>query len=140
MQTRIEIAAPPADVWPALVDVAAWPQWTASMDAVEPLDAGPLRLGSRARVRQPRMPALVWEVTELTEGRSFAWQAKSPGVVTVGNHELSTTSQGTTMLVLTVEQRGPLAGLIRLLTGARTQRYLGMEAAGLKACAESGKA
>lgn len=137
MQTRIEIAAPPADVWPALVDVAAWPKWTASMDAVEPLEAGPLRLGSRARVKQPRTPALVWEVTELTEGRSFAWQAKSPGVVTIGNHELSATSQGTTMLVLTVEHRGPFAGLIKLLMGGRTQRYLGMEAAGLKACAES---
>lgn len=135
MQTRIAIAAAPADVWQALVDVADWPRWTASMDSVEPLDPGPLRLGSRARVKQPGMPPLVWRVSEITEGRSFAWQARSAGVVTTGNHVLSPTAQGTSLL-LTLEQRGPLAGLIRLLMSSRTRRYLGLEAAGLKACAE----
>lgn len=136
--TRIDIAAEPSAVWSALVDVCEWPKWTASMSSVELLDEGPLRTGSRARVKQPGMPAMVWQVTELTTGRSFTWQAKSPGIVTIGSHEVTATEDGSSM-VLTVRQRGLLAGLVKLLTGARTKRYVQMEAEGLKACSEQSK-
>lgn len=133
--TRIDIAAEPSAVWSALMEVGEWPRWTASMKTVELLGEGPLRLGSRARVKQPGMPTMTWEVTELTDGRSFTWQAKTPGVVTIGRHEVAPSADGSS-LVLTVEQRGPLAGITGLLSRARTRRFIRMEAEGLKACSE----
>ena len=36
-------------------------------------------MGSRARIKQPRLPTTVWEVTEVVTGRSFTWIAGGPG-------------------------------------------------------------
>jgi hypothetical protein len=107
------------------------------MNSVERLDDGPLRVGSRARLRQPGMPALVWQVSELREHEEFTWETASPGVRTVARHAIGANPDGTTRIALSVEQTGPLAGLVGLLTGRRTRRYLGYEAAALKAAAES---
>ncbi|MFP5255491.1 MAG: hypothetical protein ACLGI8_06530 [Acidimicrobiia bacterium] len=44
---------------------------------------------------------------------------------------------GTSTLTITIDQRGALAGPMRLLVGRRTKRYLRMEAEGLAAAAEA---
>lgn len=126
-----------ARTWAALTDVEAWPRWTASVTSIELLDDGPLRVGSRAKIKQPRMPVLVWEVGELREQEEFTWTAASPGVRMTGRHVLAANPDGTTRITLEIEQRGPLAGLIGALTNGRTRRYLQMEAAGLKAASET---
>lgn len=123
-----------------LVDVENWPRWTASVRSVERLDEGPLRVGSRARVKQPGMPPLVWEVGELREHEAFDWSCRTPGIRTVGRHRLGGNADGTTRIELAIEQSGPLAGLVGALTGSRTRRYIELEAAGLKAAGESGAA
>ena len=38
-------------------------------------DGGPLAVGAKARIKQPRMFARVWEVTEFEPERSFTWQS-----------------------------------------------------------------
>lgn len=129
-----------ARVWDALVDVTDWPRWSESVTSVERLDDGPLRVGSRARLKQPGMPVLVWEVTELRAPEIFTWETRSPGVRTVGRHVLRANPDGTTRIELAIEQRGPLAGLIGLLSGRRTRRFIGYEAAALKAAGEAGEA
>jgi hypothetical protein len=120
-----------------LTDVRDWPRWTASIVSVDRLDDGPLAIGSRARIRQPRIPPLVWEVTDLTDHEMFSWVAASPGVRSIGRHILRDNGDGTVEIRVELEQHGPLAGLVRALTGRRTRRYLALEAAGLKAACEA---
>lgn len=83
-EATIDIAARVEHVFAVYTDVEHWPDWTRSVTSVERLDPGPLRVGSRARIRQPRLPVAVWEVTDLASGRSFTWMARGPGIVTTG--------------------------------------------------------
>jgi uncharacterized membrane protein len=131
-----EVAAPAERVFDVYADVEHWPDWTRSVTSVERLDQGPLRTGSRARVRQPRLPVAVWEVTELEPGRSFTWVARGPGVVTTGRHLVSPTSDGASTVTAVLEQAGLLGPLVGLLTTRLTRRYLDLEVRGIKAFCE----
>ncbi|MEV0649468.1 SRPBCC family protein [Phytomonospora sp. NPDC050363] len=128
--------ASPRRCWTVLTDVADWPNWTTSITSVTPFDGPELAVGRRYRLEQPGMPALVWTVKTLVEGEYFDWEARSPGVRTVGRHALHPTDTGTRIEV-GIDQTGPLAWLAGLLMGAKTRRYLALEAAGLKAAGES---
>ena len=136
----ISIAAPRAVVWDILTDVERWPEWTASMRSVQYVDADRLMLGGHVRIKQPGMPALVWVVTALVPQESFAWVAKSSGLTTVGLHQLTPRPSGGVTVRLGLEQRGPLAGLVGLLSAGRTRRYVQMEADGLKRRSEEAAA
>lgn len=136
-ETRIDIDAAPDIVWSAVRDITRWPQFIASMDTVTPLDDEPLDVGSQVRIKQPRMPAMVWLVTAWDEGKSFTWQTRSAGVLTTGLHTVAPRDDGGTTLTLGIEQTGALAPLIGLLSGARTRRYVGIEGASLKADSEA---
>jgi uncharacterized protein YndB with AHSA1/START domain len=129
--------APLPRVWAALVDVADWPRWMASYGSVRRLDEGPLRVGSRARVKQPWLAPAVWEVTDLTPERGFTWAASAAGVRTVGRHRLAPEPGGGTRIALDVTQTGPPARLLGLVLGPLIRRYVRMEADGLRAAAEA---
>lgn len=73
------VGAPADVVWEVMTDVQAWPEWTASVTTVERLDEGPLRVGSRARIVQPKIPTVVWEVGELVEGVVYVDLRQCPG-------------------------------------------------------------
>src|SRR5919108_6017075 len=88
LERSIAITAPPDTVWSVLADIERWPEWTASMTTVQPLDPGGLAAGARVRIKQPRLPPLVWRVTALEPGRSFDWVARSPGATTVARHRI----------------------------------------------------
>jgi carbon monoxide dehydrogenase subunit G len=135
----IDIQAAPDACWAAVTDVELWPRLTPSVTSVERMDDGALRVGSRTRIKQPRMAAIVWEVTDLEPGVAFTWVGRSPGVTTTAGHVLEPVADRT-RLTLTVDHHGPLAGLIARLTARRTARYLNLEANGLKSCAETGVA
>jgi uncharacterized membrane protein len=140
LEKSVDAKADLASAWIAITDVRTWPRWTASVTSVELLDDGPLRLGSRARVRQPRMQPLVWQVTAFQDEREFTWTTTSPGVRTVGRHLISRNPDGSTRITLELYQTGMLAGVLGALLGRRTVRYLGLEAAGLKAASEAAAA
>ena len=138
-EASIDVAAPPRRVFEVYSDVERWPEWTSSVTSVVRLDHGPLRVGSRARVRQPRLPVALWEVTEIVPDRSFTWVARGPGIVTTGRHVVAAPDAGDAHVRVTaaLEQAGPLGALVGLLTGRLTDRYLRTEVRGLKARCES---
>jgi hypothetical protein len=136
MQTSTTIAAPAATVWDVLIDVERWPDRIETVTTATWLDPGPIRVGRRARLTQPRLGAAVWEVTELVPGKSFVWTRHSPGVTTVGGHFLDDDPDGGVVLTLRLDHSGPLAGVARLLTDGLTRRYIGNEARGVKAACE----
>jgi uncharacterized protein YndB with AHSA1/START domain len=136
-EQTVRVKADASRTWQALAAVTTYPQWTKSMTSVTALDGPSLETGNRFRIVQPAMPALTWRVTEVHEGLDFRWETRSPGVHTVASHELTAETDGGTRVTLRVQQSGPLSGLVGLLTGSRTRRYMALEAAGLKAAAES---
>lgn len=136
LRHTITIAAPPERVWAVLVDVERWPERIPTVDSVERLDDGPLAVGSRTRLRQPRLSPAVWTVTELTDGSSYTWESKSSGVTVVASHVVEPHPDGSRLtLALTVS--GLLAGIGWLMTKSLTRRYVETEAASIKAAAEN---
>lgn len=133
--TTVEIDAPVDAVWEVLTAPDRWPEWTASMTEVELLDD---RFGPGARVRtvQPRLRPAVWTVTDFRTEEGFTWTSRSPGVTTTGEHVLVPAGPDRTQLRLRLWHEGALAGLAHLLFGARTRRYVALEADGLKRAAE----
>src|SRR3954452_365641 len=78
VEHTVTIAAPPAQVWAVVIDIERWPERIPTVDTVERLDDGPLAVGSRTRLQQPKLPPAVWTVTELIDGTSYTWDSKSP--------------------------------------------------------------
>jgi hypothetical protein len=130
-QTGVDIDAPPDVVWAVMSDGERWHEWTASVTSVRLLGEGPLRIGSRALIRQPRFPPAVWQVTALEPGRSFTWRSGMPLMWVHGTHSVEPLVDGT-RATLTLTYDGVLARLMGRLTRGITNRYLGMEASGLK--------
>lgn len=135
LEATIDISAPSTKVWAVLAGVENWPEWTKSMRKVERLEGGPFGLGSRVRISQPGFPPVVWTVTEFEPGSGFVWEAKSVGMRTVAGHRVEARDGGS-LVTLSVEQTGLLAGIFGLMYGAKSRRYVEMEAEGLKRAAE----
>ena len=131
INTTVHIDAPVATVWSVMTDVERWPDWTTSVLSVRRLDDGQFRVGSRARIRQPRFLPAVWEVTKLEEGRSFTWVTRSPGLRVEGYHKVQRSGTGS-RAALQVRYDGPLGGFVARLLAKTTHRFLELEANGLK--------
>lgn len=124
------VAAPAEVVWQILTDLERWPAWTRSMSKVEP--DGRLAVGMTARVKQPRVPSVTWTVTEVDPGRSFTWEASTTGLRTVAEHVVADGAAGTSTVTLRIDTTGPAAGMVGLVFGRMTRRYVAMEADGLQ--------
>ncbi len=128
------VAAPPEQVFNALVDVERWPEWTASVTSVQRLEPGELAVGSTAKVKQPKLRDAVWQVTEMND-RDFSWVSRQPGVLTTGRHHVAPDGEGC-KVTLQIEHTGALSGLVGALTRRLTLRYLQMEGEGLQRLCE----
>ena len=136
LEHEVLIAAPVERVWALTVDIANWPKFTPTMQSVEPLDDGPVRVGTQARVKQPGQRPTVWTVSELNEGSLFAWGTTLLGVRMVGRHELYPAPEGTrNRLVLELDD-GLRARILTALVGRQLRASLAKENAGFKAAAE----
>jgi hypothetical protein len=133
----IAISASDLQVWATLTDVEHWPEWTTSMTTVTRIDDGPFAVGSQARIKQPKLAAMIWTVTEFTPGYSFVWQATRPGLTLVAGHYLSSGSTGTVNLTLRIEQKGLVGRILEPLTEKSAERHVQLEAEGHKRRAEA---
>jgi uncharacterized membrane protein len=134
--TTIDIQAPPDRVWAALRDIEHWPEWTATVTGVRLLDPGPLAIGNRAIVRQPKLLPARWEITQVEEGRSFTWITRGPGILVTAHHEIEVAPNGSRVM-LSLDFSGPLGPLAARLTRGLNARYLALESQGLKKRAEA---
>jgi len=139
LERTVTVAAPAGRVWAVIMDIERWPERIQTVDAVECLDPGPLAVGSRVRLQQPRLPTAVWTVTELAEGSSFTWASSSPGVTITAAHIVEPCADGS-RLTLALTMAGPLAGIGWLLSRSLTTRYIEAEAASIKRAAETSAA
>ncbi len=131
-----DIAAPAERVWQVMSDIERWREWTPSVTSVKRLDSGPLAVGSRAVIHQPKFPPALWQVTAIEPGRSFTWVSVAPGLRVVGHHAVEPTGDGS-RATLSLDLQGVLGGLWGWMTKNITERYLGFEARGLKARSEN---
>lgn len=134
---QVEIAASPARVWEVMSDGERWAEWTPSVTSVQILDK-PLRVGSRAMIRQPKVPPGMFKLTALEPGKSFTWASGIPGIIYVhARHSIEPAPLGA-KATLALRFDGLLGGLMGSRMAELNQQYLAMEAAGLKRFSEEG--
>ena len=137
-EQSIEIDAPQQRVWDVLSDLEAWPRRIETVEAVELLTPKPLAKGSRVRLKQPKLPEGEWDVTAWDAPSSFEWTQKTGGVTSVAGHRVEALGEGRARLTLTLDMRGLLIPIIGLFYKGLTNRYMTLEAEGMKRAAESG--
>lgn len=117
-------------------DIERWHEWTDSIISVEKLSHGPLAVGMKVRVRQPKLPPALWTVSELEPGESFTWISTAPGILVTAKHSVVHAGKGS-QASLSIHYGGLLGGGLARLTGSINDRYIAMEAAGLKRRSEN---
>src|SRR3954451_3667665 len=132
----VDVQASPLAVWVVMSDVERWHEWTASITSVTRLDPGPLAVGARAHVRQPKLRPADFIVTDFEAGRQFTWVTHSPGIIATASHSVEPIPGGARAR-LSVQYDGLLAAPVAWLFGRLTNEYLALEAAGLKTRTET---
>jgi uncharacterized protein YndB with AHSA1/START domain len=132
----VEIQASPDRVWAVLSDAERWPEWTPTVTCIEHMDPGSLAVGNRLRIYQPKFPPAVWQLTELEERKGFTWVTHGPGVLVSARHWINATDHGS-RATLSLQFSGLFGPLVSYLTRDLNNRYLMLEARGLKARSES---
>jgi uncharacterized membrane protein len=136
-EKSIDINAPQERVWDVLSDLEAWPRRIDTVEAVELLTPAPLSKGSRVRLRQPKLPEGVWDVTVWDAPSYFEWTQKTGGITSVAGHRVEALGEGRARLTLTLDMRGFLIPVIALFYKGLTNRYMTREAEGMKEASES---
>lgn len=132
----VDIPTPQPLVWSVMADIERWPEWTASVSRVKRLSAEPLRVGSRVRIHQPKLPPARWQVTEFNPGVGFTSVSVAPAVRVVARHWIEPARDGC-RVTLSIRYQGLLGAWLARWVGDLNDRYLALEATGLKArCTE----
>ena len=136
-EKSIEIEASQQRVWEVLTDLEAWPQRIETVDSVELLTPAPMAKGSRVRLRQPKLPEGTWEVTAWNAPSYFEWTQKEGGITNVAAHRVEPLGEGRARLTLTLDMRGFLVPVFGRIYKGLTNRYMHLEAEGMKRAAET---
>jgi uncharacterized membrane protein len=136
-QTAIDINAPHQRVWEVLTDLEAWPQRIETVDEVEVLTPRPIATATRVRLKQPKLPEGTWDITAWDAPTYFEWTQRTSGITSTAGHRVTPLDGGRSRLTLTLEMRGLLIPIVGLFYKDLTNRYMALEADGMKRAAES---
>jgi uncharacterized membrane protein len=135
-EKSLDITAPQQHVWDVLSDLEAWPRRIDTVETVELLTPSPLAKGSRVRLKQPKLPEGVWDITVWDPPSYFEWTQKTSGITSVAGHRVEGLGEGRARLTLTLDMRGFLIPVALFYRGL-TNRYMNLEAEGMKRAAET---
>jgi len=136
-EESIDIDAQQQRVWDVLSDLEKWPRRIETVDVVELLTLIPVAEGSRVRLKQPKLPESVWDITVWDAPFYFEFRQKSGGVTSVAGHRVEVLEGGGSRLTLSMDMRGVLIPIIGLFYKGLVTRYISIEAQGMKLAAES---
>ena len=136
-EKTIEIDAPQQRVWDVLSDLEAWPRRIETVDVVELLTPAPITKGSQVRLKQPKLSEGTWDITVWDAPSYFEWTQKTGGITSVAGHRVEALGEGRARLTLTLDMRGFLIPVIALFYKGLTNRYMNLEAEGMKRAAET---
>ncbi|HZM79770.1 MAG TPA: SRPBCC family protein [Candidatus Limnocylindrales bacterium] len=136
-EQSIDIDARQQRVWDVLSDLESWPRRIETVDVVELLTPAPVGEGSRVRLKQPKLPEGTWEVTVWDAPSYFEFRQRSGGVTNVAGHRVEALEEGRSRLTLTLDMRGLPVPVVALFYKGLTNRYMTIEAQGMKRAAES---
>jgi uncharacterized membrane protein len=139
-EKSIEIDAAPERVWEALSDIEAWPRRIDTVDSVGLLTPPPIANGSRVRLKQPKLPEGVWEVTAWDAPSFFEWTQKMTGATSTAGHRIEALGDGRARLTLTLDMSGLVFAIVGRFYRDLTNRYMTLEAEGMKQAAEARQA
>ena len=89
------------------------------------------------RLKQPKLPEGTWDVTAWDAPSYFEWTQKTGGSTSVAGHGVEALGEGGAHLTLTLDLRGVLIPIIALFYKGLTNRYMDLEAEGIKRAAEA---
>ena len=135
-EKTIEMDAPQQRVWDVLSDLEAWPRRIETVDVVELLTPAPITKGSQVGLKQPKLPEGTWDITVWDAPSYFEWTQKTSGITSVAGHRVEALGEGRARLTLTLDMRGFLIPVIALFYKGLTNRYMNLEAEGMKRAAE----
>jgi hypothetical protein len=135
-EARIEIDAPPEAIWPALADVARWPDWDSGVRRVEGTAAPGAKVSLVTEASDRAFPVTV---AELEPPRRMVFRGGMPlGLFRgVRTYTLDPGEGGRTAFAMREEYTGPLVALI-FRSMPDLQPSFERFAAGLKARVEDG--
>src|SRR5918997_3315866 len=136
-EKSVDIDAPQQRVWEVLSDLVAWPQRIETVEVVEVLTPAPIATGSRVRLKQPKLPEGTWDVTVWDAPSYFEWTQKTGGSTSIAGNRVEALGEGRARLTLTLDMRGLLIPIVALFYRGLTNRYMNLEAEGMKRAAEA---
>ena len=89
-----------------LSDLEAWPERIETVDVVELLTPAPVTKGSRVRLKQPKLPEGIWDITVWDAPSYFEWTQKTGGVTSVAGHRVEAMGVGLTNRYMNLEAEG----------------------------------
>ena len=120
-----------------MLDVEHWPEWNTAVTRVQRMDIGPLTLGSRTRIWQPKLMPAVWQVTSLDQNRRiFAWTTHTFGMKIIAYHQVDAVGPRS-RVTLALHYSGFLGALMSRIYRDLNWDYLAREANGLRARCEA---
>jgi hypothetical protein len=94
-------------------------------------------VGSRVRLKQPRLGEGTWEVTVWEPPSFFEFHQTTGGITTVAGHLVEALGEARSRLSLTLDMRGLLVPIFGRIYRDLTNRYMTTEAQSLKRAAEA---